>query len=62
MENEKLFLRARDVAHILDCSPDDLYDVISKGEMPAVKQGRFWLFRYEDVIAYKEREAKDAEA
>ncbi len=59
MENEKLYLRSRDVAHLLDCSPDDVYAVISKGEMPAVKRGRYWLFRYEDVIAYKEREKKD---
>jgi excisionase family DNA binding protein len=60
MQNDKVFLRAKDVAHILDCSPDDLYDVISRGEMPAVKQGRFWLFRYEDVMAYKAKENQDS--
>lgn len=60
MQNEKLYLRSRDVAHVLDCSPDDVYGVIAKGKMPAIKRGRYWLFRYEDVIAYKEREKKDA--
>ncbi len=60
MENEKLFLRSKDVAHILDCSPDDVYRVMEKGDMQGIKRGRFWLFRYEDVIAYKEREQKNA--
>jgi excisionase family DNA binding protein len=60
MDKEKLFLRSKDVAQLLDCSPDDIYGVISKGEMPAIKRGRYWLFRYEDVVAYKEREKKNA--
>ena len=60
MENEKIFLRSKDVAHLLDCSPDDVYQVMERGNMPAIKRGKFWLFRYEDVMAYKEREAKNA--
>ncbi len=60
MEHEKVFLRSKDVAQILDCSPDDVYQVLQKGAMPAIKKGKFWLFRYEDVMAYKEQEEKSA--
>jgi excisionase family DNA binding protein len=60
MESDKVFLRSKDVAEILDCTPDDVYDVISSGDVPAIKRGKFWLFRYEDVMAYKDREAKNA--
>ena len=60
MENEKIFLRSKDVAHILDCSPDDVYRVIEKGDMQGIKRGRFWLFRYEDVLQYKMQKEKEA--
>ncbi len=46
-------LRARDVAHILDCCPDDLYPLIYAGELKAYKVGRLWKFRMEDVVKYK---------
>ena len=54
MDDEKL-LRARDVAHILDCSPDEVYPLISTGVLKASKVGRLWKFRLEDVMSYKER-------
>jgi excisionase family DNA binding protein len=52
---DKAFLRARDVAHILDCSPDDLYPLIYNGALNASKVGRLWKFRLEDVMDYKKR-------
>ena len=54
MDDEKL-LRARDVAHILDCSPDDVYPLINTGKLKASKVGRLWKFRLEDVMYCKER-------
>ncbi len=54
MEDEQL-LRPRDVAHILDCCPDDLYPLIYTGEIKAEKVGRLWKFRMEDVMNYKKR-------
>jgi excisionase family DNA binding protein len=54
MEEEQL-LRPRDVAHILDCCPDDLYPLIYTGEIKAEKVGRLWKFRMEDVMDYKKR-------
>lgn len=54
MEDEKL-LRPRDVAHILDCCPDDLYPLIYSGDIKAEKVGRLWKFRLEDVMDYRKR-------
>ena len=54
MADEQL-LRPRDVAHILDCCPDDLYPLIYAGEIKAQKVGRLWKFRLEDVMDYKNR-------
>ena len=53
MELETGLLRARDVAYILDCSPDDVYVLIRKGVLPAIKKGRFYRFRLDEVMAYK---------
>ena len=54
MKDEEL-LRPRDVAHILDCCPDDLYPLIYAGEIKAEKVGRLWKFRLDDVVDYKNR-------
>ena len=54
MENKTL-LRAKDVAHILDCCPDDLYPLIHTGELKASKVGRLWKFCLQDVLEYKKR-------
>ena len=60
MATKAKILKSKEVAHILDCSPDDVYKAMRKGRVPAIRRGRFWLFRYEDVIAYKERREKSA--
>ena len=56
---EKL-LRTKDVAWILDWSPDDVNVLARKGKVKAFKQGRFWRFREADVVAYKKRMEKVA--
>ena len=48
-------LRSKDVAHILDCSPDDVIDLARKGDLKATKQGRFWRYKEADVMAYKKK-------
>jgi len=53
MAEEKKLLRSKDVAHILNCSPDDVITIARGGKLRAVKDGRFWKFRYADVMAYK---------
>ena len=51
-------LRSTDVAHILDCSPDDVVALARKGKLKASRQGRFWRFKQADVVAFKKRMEK----
>lgn len=51
-------LRSKDVAHILDCSPDEVILLARKGKLKATRQGRFWRFKQADVVAYKKRMEK----
>jgi excisionase family DNA binding protein len=55
MPPQKIQLRSKDVAHILDLSPDDVIDLARSGKLKASKKGRFWRFHQADVIAYKRR-------
>ena len=45
-------LRSRDVAHILDCSPDEVIELAQRKKLKAIKQGRLWKYRAKDVFAY----------
>ncbi len=49
------FIKSKDAAHILDCSPDDVIDLARKVKLRATKQGWFWRFRESDIISYKKR-------
>jgi len=55
MVKKENLLRSKDVAHILDCSPDDVIELARRGKLRATKQGRFWRFRYADVMTYKKK-------
>ena len=58
-KKKESLLKSKDVAHILDCSPDDVIDLARKGKLRAIKQGRFWRFRQSDVVTYKRRVGAD---
>ena len=51
-------LLSKDVAHILDCSPDEVIDLARRGVLPAVKKGKFWRFLRADVMVYKRLQKK----
>ncbi len=55
MVKKEVLLKSREVAHILDCSPDDVIQLARQGTLRAVKMGRFWKFRQDDVLAYKRK-------
>ena len=59
MGNNNRLLRSKDVAWILDCSPDDVVDLARSGELKATKVGRFWRYNPKDVEAYKRRQKKE---
>jgi excisionase family DNA binding protein len=52
-KTDKNALRSKDVAHMLDCSPDDVIELARKGKLEAYKVGRFWRFKQKDVLKYK---------
>ena len=58
MAKKEILLRSKDVAHILDVSPDDVIIMARRGKLRATKQGRFWRYRPSDVMAYKRRLAR----
>ena len=58
MPATKPLLRSKDVAHILDMSPDDVVCLARKGKLRATKVGKYWKYRYRDVTAYRRRMAK----
>ena len=55
MAEEEKLLKSKDVAHILDCSPDDVHLLVHRGDLKGTKVGRFWRFRLEDVMEYKRK-------
>jgi excisionase family DNA binding protein len=60
MPATKPVLTSKEVAHILDMSPDDVVFLARKGKLRATKVRKYWQYRYRDVSAYKRRmENKD---
>jgi excisionase family DNA binding protein len=56
MKKEEELLKSKDVAWILDCSPDDVVEMAKRGELQGIKVDRFWRFTRAEVEAYKERQ------
>ena len=48
------------MAHLLDCSPDEVIELAQRGKLKAIKAGRFWKYRAEDVMRYKKGLEKQA--
>lgn len=46
-------LNSRQVAEILDCSPDTVNELARKSVLPAYKKGRQWRFRRRDITSFK---------
>ena len=55
MAHDKKFMGSKDVAHILDFSPDDVIVLAQKGILHGVKNGRIWQFKLDDVLDYKKK-------
>lgn len=52
MEREEELLNSRDVAVILDLSPDTVNEFARKNILPAFKKGKQWRFRKKDISSY----------
>lgn len=61
VDKDEILLNSKEVAEILDLSPDTVNELARKSALPAFKRGRQWRFRKHDVISYK-RESWNATA
>jgi excisionase family DNA binding protein len=52
-DKEDILLNSREVAFLLDLSPDTVNDLARRGIVPAFKKGRQWRFRKRDVTLFK---------
>jgi excisionase family DNA binding protein len=57
-EREEMLLTSREVAEILDLSPDTVNEFARKQALPAVKRGRQWRFRRRDIASFKRHLSK----
>ena len=51
-------LKTRDLAYLLDMSPDAVNDLARKGVLKGYKSGNQWRFRRKDIERYLDREGK----
>ena len=58
MEHIPNILRTRDLAILLDMSPDAVNDLARKGIVKGYKSGNQWRFRRKDIEKFLDREAK----
>lgn len=59
VDNLPNILRTRDLAILLDMSPDAVNDMARKGIVKGYKSGNQWRFRRKDIEKYLERGAKN---
>jgi len=56
LDKEDALLTSRQVAEILDMSPDTVNEYARRSELPAFKRGRQWRFRRHDVASFQQQE------
>jgi excisionase family DNA binding protein len=60
-EQDDTLLTSKEVARLLDLSPDTVNELARKSVLPAFKRGRQWRFRRRDVASFT-RAARPATA
>jgi len=53
LEPDDAVLNSKEVAEILDLSPDTVNELARKSVLPAFKKGRQWRFRKRDITSFK---------
>ena len=53
LEKDDILLNSKEVAEILDLSPDTVNELARKSVLPAFKKGRQWRFRKRDITSFK---------
>ena len=58
-EREEDLLNSRDVARILDLSPDTVNEFARKNILPGFKKGKQWRFRKRDVSLFNKKQTRE---
>ena len=61
-EKDDTLLNSRQVAELLDLSPDTINELTRKHSLPGMKRGRQWRFRRRDVDFFKRQRREQAAA
>jgi len=56
LEREEDLLNSKDVAIILDLSPDTVNEFARKNKLPAFKKGKQWRFRKRDISLFSKNQ------
>ena len=52
-DKDDILLNSREVAFLLDFSPDTVNEFARRNIIPAFKKGRQWRFRRRDIASFK---------
>lgn len=55
-------LNSREVARILDLSPDTVNEFARKNILPAFKKGKQWRFLKRDIFSFSKKQTKEHQA
>ncbi len=59
LEREEDLLNSRDVARILDLSPDTVNEFARKNILPGFKKGKQWRFRKRDISLFNKKQTRE---
>jgi excisionase family DNA binding protein len=59
LEREEELLNSRQVAVILDLSPDTVNEFARKNILPAFKKGKQWRFRKRDISVFNKKQSRE---
>jgi excisionase family DNA binding protein len=59
LEREEDLLNSRQVAIILDVSPDTVNEFARKNILPAFKKGKQWRFRKRDISIFTKKQTRE---
>ena len=59
LDREEDLLNSRDVARILDLSPDTVNEFARKNILPGFKKGKQWRFRKRDISLFNKKQTRE---
>ena len=62
LEREEELLNSREVANILDLSPDTVNEFARKNILPGFKKGKQWRFRKRDISSFNKKQTREVRA